>query len=110
MLPRVVLREPGALPGEPIERRRLEARLSVGAEVAVAEIVGLDQQDVRTCRSLARGEPGLSQPDGDDRGSTAAARRAPVVSNCLPPANTAIPADALTRHFVNVTRVSALSL
>ena len=44
---RVVLREPDAFAREPIERRRLEPRLPVGAEIAVAEIVGLNQQDVR---------------------------------------------------------------
>ena len=48
--PGIVLGEPDALPGQAVELRRLEPRLAVGAEIAVAEIVGLDQQDVRLPR------------------------------------------------------------
>src|SRR4029450_647909 len=43
----VVLREPGPLTRELVDRRRLELRLAVGAEIAVAESGGLNQQNVR---------------------------------------------------------------
>jgi hypothetical protein len=41
------VREADALAREAIQARRREVRLTVGAEIAVAEVVGLDQDDVR---------------------------------------------------------------
>ncbi len=53
----IVLREPHAFARETIERGRLELGLPVGAQIAIAQIVRLDQQDVRRrlrLRALAR--------------------------------------------------------
>ena len=45
--PRVVLGEPDPFGRQPIEGRRLKLRLSVRAQIAVAEVVRLDEDDVR---------------------------------------------------------------
>ena len=83
-------------------------RLPVRAEVAVAEIVRLDQEDVRTCRSLARGKPGVVHPDGDAEGQ----QQQPAGHQSFhfaSPSHRHADRHA-DRYFVNVTRVSALSL
>ena len=52
----VVLREARPFPRQPIQRRRLESLLPVRPDVAEAEVVGLDEDDVRrrSRRLLAR--------------------------------------------------------
>src|SRR5688572_22700642 len=47
---RIVLREANALAREAIERRRLKLRLTVRAQISIAEIVRLNEQDVRPGR------------------------------------------------------------
>ncbi len=69
----VVVGEADALAGEAIEARRRELRLAVGAQVAVAEIVGLDEDDVGPGPGLplGRGVEGAQGGDGDGRGERA---------------------------------------
>ena len=58
---RIVLREPHAFARQAIERGRLKPRLAVRAQVAVAQVVGLDQQDVRRPRRLRALGSGAAQ-------------------------------------------------
>jgi len=65
----VILREPRAFSCEPIERRRLETRLAVRAEVAVAEVVSLNEQYIRrrAGRLSAGGVPAARQGCDDEQ-------------------------------------------
>ena len=55
---RVSVREPDALACQPVDVRRLQARRAVGGDVAVAQIVGVDEHDVRRVlrRRIGSGE------------------------------------------------------
>ena len=67
----VVLREARPFPGQPIERRRLESLLPVRPEVAEAEVVRLDEQDVRRrSRRLLAGTPGAGHGQEHQRCQT----------------------------------------
>ena len=50
----VVLRESNAFPCEPVEGRRVETRLPVRAQVAISQIVCLNQENIRWRTRLIR--------------------------------------------------------
>ncbi len=76
---RMCVGETDAFARQPIDVRRLDARGAVGGDIAVAEIVGVDQDDVR---------PGLGcrQPAAVSVASAAAARTLAVIVDSTPDA------------------------
>jgi hypothetical protein len=68
VVPRVVMRELQALGGEAVEVRRADEFLAEGADVAVAEIVGEDEDDVGRTRGRG-GDGGQREGEGGERKS-----------------------------------------